>query len=100
MRKLILSCRHLVDFSRFVGQRFLDDRCPQIAGSLTFTALLSIVPFFTIALTVFSAFPMFSELSTQFKIYLLTNLVPDSAGKIITVYMRQFSDNASRLTAV
>lgn len=89
-----------LDFLRFIARRFREDQCLQVAGSLTFTTLLSLVPLVTIALTVASAFPVFSDVSTRFKIMLLSNLVPDFAGRIITVYMRQFSENAARLTAV
>lgn len=89
-----------LDYCRFIGKRFREDQCLQVAGSLSFTTLLSLVPLITIALTVVSAFPVFTDISTRFKIFLLSNLVPDFAGKIITVYMRQFADNAGRLTAV
>lgn len=87
-------------FGRFVLRRLVDDRCLQVAGSLTFTTLLAIVPLFTITLTLFSAFPMFSVYSTRFKAFLISNLVPDASGRVIGTYMRQFSDNAERLTAL
>lgn len=85
---------------RLIRRRFREDRCSQVAASLTFTTLLSLVPIATIALTVFSTFPSFGETTTQLKLFLLTNMVPESAGKIISVYMTQFSDKAARLTAV
>lgn len=72
----------------------------QIAASLTFTTLLSLVPLITIALALFSAFPVFEDFSTRIKIHLLTNLAPEVAGKIITGYMRQFVESAAHLTAV
>lgn len=87
-------------FIRFVAARFAQDSCAQIAASLTFTTLLSLVPLITIALTLFSAFPVFDDFSTQIKAYLLDNLMPDRAGKIITHYMEQFAESATRLTAV
>lgn len=86
-------------FMRFLARRFDEDRCIQIASSLTFTTLLSLVPLFAIALTVISAFPVFSDLMVQLKLFLLTNMVPEVAGKIITVYMQQFSEKAAGLTA-
>lgn len=92
--------RNLLNFMRFIAGRFHQDRCIQIAASLTFTTLLSLVPLITIALTMFSAFPVFESFSAQIKIYLLNNLMPDVAGKIITQYMRQFTESAMRLTAV
>ncbi|WP_172476524.1 YihY family inner membrane protein [Iodobacter fluviatilis] len=83
-----------------MGRRLVADRCLQTAGSLTYTTLLALIPLLTIALSLFSAFPMFGDYSSKFKIFLLTNLVPDASGKVISVYMRQFSDNAERLTAM
>lgn len=91
---------HFFGFLGFVLRRYQQDQCLQTAGSLTFTTLLALVPFLTIMLMIFSAFPVFSDLTNQFKVMLLTNLVPTSASKVITVYMKQFSENATRLTAV
>lgn len=85
---------------RFVAARFGEDRCTQVAASLTFTTLLSLVPLVTIALTLFSAFPVFESYSSQIKLFLLNNLMPDMASKIITRYMQQFTDSAMRLTAL
>lgn len=89
-----------VGFSRYVLRRLIADRCMQTAGSLTYTTLLAIVPLFTIALTLFAAFPMFSNYSGKFKNFIIANLVPDASGKIIGTYMHQFSENAERLTAM
>jgi len=85
-------------FVRFVALRFLDDRCAQVAASLTFTTLLALVPLITVTVTVFAAFPIFSDLITQLKIFMLSNMVPEVAGKIITVYMEEFSSKAAKLT--
>ncbi|MBY0445855.1 MAG: YihY/virulence factor BrkB family protein, partial [Burkholderiales bacterium] len=76
--------QRLFGFSRFVGRRLLLDRCLQTAGSLTYTTLLALIPLLTIALSLFSAFPMFGDYSSKFKIFLLTNLVPDASGKVIS----------------
>ena len=87
-------------FLRYVTVRLQEDRCTQMAASLTFTTLLSVVPFITILLTLFSAFPAFSEYSTPIKEFILTNMTPEAGGRIITGYMAQFTESASRLTAV
>lgn len=87
-------------FLHYVQQRFREDRCVQFAASLTYTTLLALVPIITIALTVLSAFPVFTELMTQLKVFILSNFVPTSAGKIISVYMQQFSEQAARLTVL
>ena len=87
-------------FLRFVLRRWSEDRCPQIAGSLAFTTLLALVPVFAIAVAMLSRAPFFEEVMVQVKVFLLQNLVPEIADKIITVYMEQFRENAGRLTTV
>jgi membrane protein len=88
------------DFARFVLRRWTEDRCPQIAGSLTYTTLLALVPMFAVAVAVLSSAPFFEDVMAKIKIFLLLNLMPEIAGKIITVYMEEFSANAARLTTV
>lgn len=92
--------RELWRFLLFVVDRFFADRCTQMASSLTFTTLLSLVPLITIALTVFSAFPVFGDYSTQVKLFLLSNMMPETGGKLISQYMVQFTESAGKLTAV
>ena len=82
-----------------VGERFDEDRCIQIASSLTFTTLLAIVPVVTIALTVVSAFPVFSALIGQLQHFIVANLVPSSVNAV-TGYTEKFSKNAAGLTTV
>lgn len=91
--------RDAYTFVRFIIMRFGQDRCAQIASSLTFTTLLSIVPLLTIALTMFSAFPVFQDFSNEIKTFLLDNLMPDKAGSVITKYVQQFAESATKLTA-
>lgn len=95
--------RHLFHWTGLVNRariRFREDQLGQVASSLTFTTLLALVPLVTIMLAVFSAFPMFDTWSLSFKRFLLTTLVPESAGKVISIYMLQFAENANRLTAI
>ncbi len=87
-------------FLRYVTVRLQEDRCTQMAASLTFTTLLSVVPLITIALTLFSAFPVFNDYSTHIKDFILSNMMPETGGKMISRYMEQFAESASRLTAV
>lgn len=89
----------LVDFARIAWRRFQEERCHQIASSLTFTALLAIVPIITVALTFISAFPVFREWMLNIQQFLLLNMLPESA-ETIAEYTQQFADNAAKLTAV
>ena len=97
---MLKNLRDLLVLIRFIAARFEQDRCTQTAASLTFTTLLSLVPLITIALTMFSAFPVFEDFSVQIKTYLLNNLMPETAGVVITRYMQQFAESAARLTTV
>ena len=87
-------------FLLFVFRRWREDRCPQIAGSLTYTTLLALVPVFTVAVALMSFTPFFHEVMERIREFLRMNLMPDIAEKITTVYMREFAHNARRLTAV
>ena len=97
---MLARLRRLFGFLRFVLRRWSEDRCPQIAGSLTYTTLLALVPIFAIAVALLSSAPFFGDVMTQFKIFLLLTLLPEIAGTIITVYMEQFARNAARLTTI
>lgn len=83
----------------FIMVRFRQDHCTQMAASLTFTTLLSLVPLITIALTLFSAFPVFADFSAQFKNFMLSNMMPET-GKVISHYVEQFAESAAKLTAI
>lgn len=100
MKPLPAIFRDTAGFVAFVLRRWHEDRCPQIAGSLTFTTLLALVPLFAVVVAVFSALPFFEGTMVQIKIFLLLNLVPEIAGKIITVHMVQVAEAAARLTSV
>ena len=87
-------------FLRFVFRRWSEDRCPQIAGSLTYTTLLALVPIFTVAVALLSSTPFFAEMMAKITLFLRMNLMPDVANTITNVYMAEFSRNARRLTWV
>ena len=89
----------LVDLARMAWRRFDEQRCLQIASSLTFTALLAIVPIITVGLTLISAFPVFREFMLHIQQFLVSNMLPESAESI-AAYAEQFADNAAKLTAV
>ncbi|HKW38873.1 MAG TPA: YihY family inner membrane protein [Burkholderiales bacterium] len=97
---MISSLQQLGRFLAHVFRRFDQDRCLQIASSLTFTTLLALVPLVTIMLTLMSAFPVFSGLGEHIHAFLLANMLPDKAGEVVSRYIDQFTGRAGRLTAV
>ena len=72
----------LTDLVRIFGMRFVEDRCIQIASSLTFTTLLALVPIITVALTMVSAFPVFESWIHHLQRFLMNNIVPESVSSI------------------
>lgn len=90
----------LYRFVVFALRRWTEDRCPQMAGSLAFTTLLAMVPMFALVVAALSRTPWFEDLLVQFKVFLLLNLVPEIAHRVITVYMEEFASNAGRLTGL
>lgn len=98
----------LADLPRFpwkttaltLGERFREDRLGLTASSLTFTTTIALVPFFTVALAVFTAFPMFSKLQGAVQAWLVQSLIPDAIARQVLGYLTQFAGKASRLGAV
>ena len=72
----------LTAFARLAWRRFREERCLQVASSLTFTALLAIVPIVTVALTLISAFPVFREAMLHIQQFLVENMLPEAAESI------------------
>ena len=93
--------RGLDDFARAVFWRFYEERALQTAGSLTYTTLLSLVPLFTVALAVSTAFPVFDETVDALQNFVLDNFLPDARGiDTIADQITSFTTNAGRLTAI
>ncbi len=80
--------------------RMTSDQLALTASSLTFTTTIALVPFFTVALAVFTAFPMFATLETVLQQWLVQSLVPDNIARQVLGYLTQFSGKASRLGTV
>ena len=78
--------------------RFRQECFSQLAGSLAFTTLLSLVPFAAVALVVASAFPVFATVVGHVDNFLIENLMPGKTGGIIGKYMAGFSEKARKLT--
>ena len=80
---------------RFVlGQRFREDRLGLTASSLTFTTTIALVPFFTVALALFTVFPMFSN-AGRLQRWLIESLIPDNIARQVLGYLNQFASKAS-----
>ncbi|MDX1668096.1 MAG: YihY family inner membrane protein [Limnobacter sp.] len=87
-------------FAMLVSRRVKEQQLPQVASSLTFTTVLSLVPMVTVALAIFTAFPMFKELRGDVEGYLLQGFFPEALSGTILTYINEFTAKAKGLTAV
>ncbi len=85
---------------RLIAARFSQDRCAQMAASLTFTTLLALVPMVTIALTLSSVFPLFADFTEAIKKFAAVNMLPETGGKLVAFHLQQFAESAGRLGAL
>lgn len=96
----LLSWKHLQNLFQFALQRLRDGKLPQVAGSLTFTSVLALVPILTVAFAIFTAFPLFNTFRTSLEAYFVQNLMPKGIANTILGYLTQFATKATRLSAV
>lgn len=78
-------------------ERFNEDHLGLTASSLTFTTIISIVPLFTVALAIFSVFPMFAKMQNGLQQLLVDSLIPDNIARQVLSYLGQFASKASKI---
>lgn len=89
------------EFSLALVTRFREERVTQTAGSLTYTTLLALVPLFTVALAISTAFPVFDEWIALLQQFVIENVLPDTpAIETVMEQINTFTLNAGRLTAI
>ncbi|MCR5883771.1 YihY family inner membrane protein [Rhizobacter sp. J219] len=89
----------MFQFFRQTFQRARKERLPQIAGSLTFTTVLSGVPFLAICFALFTRYPsLFKRFKDAIEALLLRNLLPADIAQPVLRHLGQFAANAGGLT--
>ena len=86
-------------FLSFVVQRFARDNCNERAASLTFTALLALVPLVAISFAIFAAFPAFQNMRGDLQSFVFQNFVPE-IGSVVYEQIEDFTKKTGELTAV
>ena len=86
--------------TRLTIDRARKERLPQVAGSLAFTTLLSIVPLLAASFALFTRFPVFARFKEALQEFLLNRLLPADIARTVLKYLNQFAANASGLTWV
>lgn len=86
-------------FGWFVWRRFVDDKCFETAGALSYTTLFALVPLTAAVFGILTALPAFDDLSIRLQHFVFSNFVP-AAGRAVQHYLLQFAGNASKLTTI
>ena len=81
-------------------KRVREERLPQVAGSLTFTTALSVVPLLAVSFALFLRFPALRQLQEAIQQQLLASLLPADIGRTMLRYLSRFAANANGLTLV
>ncbi|KQV59329.1 MULTISPECIES: YihY family inner membrane protein [unclassified Duganella] len=95
-----LSWGELHDLIQFARRRLREESLPQVAGGLTFTTVFALVPVLTIALAIFTTFPMFNTFRTALEAYFIKSVMPKAISSTIMGYLTTFAAKATRLSAV
>ena len=90
---MISLLHHLVTRAR-------KERLPQIAGSLTFTTVLSIVPLLAVSFALFAQLPMLTGLGRMLEGLLVRSLLPEDIAQVVLKYLSLFAAKAGALTLV
>ena len=86
-------------FSRIILAAFSRNKLTQAAGSLTYSTMLAIVPLIMVVFSIFSAFPVFNEVTGALKEFIFTNFAP-SASDVVGQYIDEFVYNSKKMSAV
>lgn len=95
-----LSWQEVRDLLLFARRRLREESLTQVAGSLTFTSVFALVPLLTIALAIFTTFPLFHTFRTSLEAYFIQSVMPKAISNTILSYLTTFAAKATRLSAV
>lgn len=85
---------------RFMSKRMGEYRLSQVAGSLSFTSVLSIVPLVIVMLSILTIFPVFDTFKGLIQQFMLDNLMPEKMSKLVMSQITLFAENSSHLSLV
>jgi membrane protein len=94
------SRRQVRDLLLFARRRLREESLPQVAGSLTFATVFAMVPLLTLALAIFTTFPLFNTLRASLEHYFIQSVMPKPIADTVLSYLTQFATKATSLSAV
>ena len=86
--------------TRSLFQRARDERLAQVAGSLTFTTVLSVVPLLAVSFALFTRVPSLRKVGEAIQQQLLQGLLPADLSRMVLKSLGRFAANTGGLTWV
>lgn len=90
----------MFELTRLTLRRAREERLTQVAGSLAFTTLLSMVPLLAVGFGLWVRFPAFQRFQAALEHHLLDSLLPPDIARTVLRYVGQFAAKAGSLTWV
>ncbi len=85
---------------QYLYRRTDEERLTQVAGNITYTVILGLVPAFAVALAIFTYFPQFDMMRKMVEIYFTKNMIPPGMAKGILSNLTLFASKASKVSLV
>ncbi|MBU3539208.1 YhjD/YihY/BrkB family envelope integrity protein [Polynucleobacter sp. UK-Gri1-W3] len=98
--RLIRNPQLWLSLAKEIWERNRGQNLKQIAASLAFTTILSMVPMLTIATILIGYLPSVIQVKNAFKGWLLDTYMPGGINQQVFIYLDQFSSQARGLTYV
>lgn len=90
----------MFNLTRNTIRRAREVRLAQVAGSLTFTTTLSIVPLLAVSFALFTRVPLFRRFGDLIEEQVLKGLLPSGISRPVLKHLDQFATNANGLTLI
>lgn len=90
----------MLSLTRLTIRRVREECLPQVAGSLAFTTVLSVVPLLAVSFALFGRFALFQRFEAALEQHLLNSLLPRDIGRTVLQHLGRFAANAGELTWV
>ncbi|MCZ4064697.1 YihY family inner membrane protein [Oxalobacter aliiformigenes] len=85
---------------RYCRERVEENNLSDVAGNISFTIILSLVPMLAIMLAIFTTFPEFGTLQYTLETYFAQGMIPCNIARTILNYLGAFASNAANVSIV
>ncbi|MDR0934589.1 MAG: YihY family inner membrane protein, partial [Burkholderiaceae bacterium] len=85
---------------QYVYRRVDEEQLTQVAGNITYTLILGLVPAVAVALAIFTRFPQFEIMRKMLEIYFTRGMIPPGMGKSILENLSVFADKAAHISII